>query len=193
MIINYLLAASAPAIDYREIEREASFPPFDVASFTGQLIWLVATFLPLYFVMSRFVLPQLDEVLDARKKLVSDGLTSALAAQEQAKLTALKYEAAIMEAKKQADAEAFRLTQETRRWAKSRRKEVEAELAQRLQEAQRQIEKASADVVKRIPDMAKETTADIIEWLVSEKLHDKQLTVAVTRALNDQHLKWTDK
>lgn len=189
MIGNFFLTASAPAIDYRALEGGSSFPPFDVASFTGQLIWLVVTFVPFYFVISRFVLPRLDEVLDDRKKLVSDGLARALAAQEEAKLTALNYEAAIAEAKKQADAEALQARQEARQQSDARRKEVETSLAQRLADAERQIQNASAAAIKLIPAMARDTTAEIIDWLVSEKLPKQQIADAVTRALNNQHAK----
>ena len=45
----------------------ASFPPFDQSTFVPQLIWLALTFGFLYVALSRFLLPRITDVIDARQ------------------------------------------------------------------------------------------------------------------------------
>ncbi len=60
-------------------EGHSSFPPFDPATFSSQLVWFALTFGALYFILSRFVLPQVQAVLDKRASTLKSDLDKAAA------------------------------------------------------------------------------------------------------------------
>lgn len=55
----------------------ASFPPFDTSLFSSQLIWFFLTFFVLYYVVARYILPNVSGVLAKRAGVVSSDLDTA--------------------------------------------------------------------------------------------------------------------
>ena len=45
---------------------EAAFPPFDPTYFASQLFWLAISFIVLYVLLSRFVLPRIGGAIEER-------------------------------------------------------------------------------------------------------------------------------
>jgi F-type H+-transporting ATPase subunit b len=193
MLTNSFLTTALPPVDYRAQEGASSFPPFDVSSFTGQLFWLVLTFVPLYLVLSRLALPKLQQVLDNREKVISDGFSVAARASEEARQTADAYEATIAAARVTADAMASKSGEEAKQRIAAHRKQVEAELAQRLADSERQIQEASAKAIKLIPDIAKEVTGELMNFLLTETPPMQKIDQAIAMALNDRENQQSEK
>lgn len=183
MVMFPLLATTTPPVDYRAQESASSFPPFDVSSFTGQLIWLVLTFVPFYFVLSRVVLPKLQQVLDQREQVISEGLAAAAKAAEDARQAILAQEAKMAEARHAAEAMALKSSEEARQSGTAHRKDVEAEIADRLMHAERQIQEASARAIKLVPEIARDVAADLIDRFVGIKPSGQQVDLAIRAAL----------
>src|SRR5688572_14772604 len=53
------------------------FPPFDATTFASQLFWFAVTFVALYVVLSRFVLPRIGGVLEKRAGTIQGDLDQA--------------------------------------------------------------------------------------------------------------------
>ena len=54
-------------------EAKSSFPPFDPTLFASQLVWFDLSFIALYLLLSRFVLPKIGGVLHTRASTISGG------------------------------------------------------------------------------------------------------------------------
>ena len=58
-------------------EAGGAFPPFDAALFSSQLIWFALTFVGLYFVIARFVIPKVGGVQAKRAGAIESDLSEA--------------------------------------------------------------------------------------------------------------------
>ena len=52
-------------------------PQFDPSFWSPQIVWLIISFVVLYYLMWRFVLPRLNEILEEREFRINDSLRRA--------------------------------------------------------------------------------------------------------------------
>jgi F-type H+-transporting ATPase subunit b len=79
-------------------------PQLDFSTFAPQIFWLALTFVVLYFILARRVLPRIGEVIEARAKRISDDLEQAEKLKREAEETIRSYEAALAQARGKAQA-----------------------------------------------------------------------------------------
>jgi F-type H+-transporting ATPase subunit b len=77
-------------------------PQFDPAVFAPQLVWLTITFLTLYLLMSKLILPRLTGILAQREDRIDGNLQRAEALKEEAAQVLAAYQKAIADARAQA-------------------------------------------------------------------------------------------
>ena len=76
-------------------EAEGGFPPFNAATFAGQLFWLAVTFGTLYYLMSRVALPRVGAIIAEREATIESALSQASKAQAAAETEAQALELAL--------------------------------------------------------------------------------------------------
>ena len=52
-------------------------PQFDPSTFSSHLFWLVISFVALYWVVSKFAIPRIADILEQRERVVQDDLDRA--------------------------------------------------------------------------------------------------------------------
>src|SRR5690349_21681813 len=138
------------------------FPPFDPASFGGQLLWLAITFAALYFLMSRVALPRIGSILETRRTRIEGDLKEAERLRQETEKAAAAYEAALAEARKNAHG----IAEETRAGIKAdidgRRADVEATLAKRVSEAEARIQADKDAALANVGGIAAETAQALV-------------------------------
>lgn len=138
------------------------FPPFDPASFGGQLLWLAITFAALYFLMSRVALPRIGSILETRRTRIEGDLKEAERLRQETEKAAAAYEAALAEARKNAHG----IAEETRAGIKAdidgRRADVEATLARRVSEAEARIQADKDAALANVGSIAAETAQALV-------------------------------
>jgi F-type H+-transporting ATPase subunit b len=77
-------------------------PQFDPASFAPQLVWLGITFLALYLLMSKLIIPRISGILAQREDRIDGNLQRAEALKEEAAQVLAAYQKAIADARAQA-------------------------------------------------------------------------------------------
>ena len=144
---------------------DVGFPPFASETFGGQLLWLAITFVVLYTLLSKLVLPRLTGIIEGRREAIARDLDDAAAMKTRAEEAGSAYEKALADAKARAQA----LAQETRNKltaeSEAKRKALEADLAARLAEAEASIAGRKADAMSNVRGIARETAAAIVERL----------------------------
>lgn len=85
-------------------EAGGAFPPFDASTFGTQLFWFALTFIALYLVVSRFVLPRVGSVLERRAGAVKSDLDQAAQRSADAEEARVTMERAIAKARSDARA-----------------------------------------------------------------------------------------
>ena len=79
-------------------------PQFDPTYFAPQIVWLVITFLVLYLLMSKLILPRITGILSQREDRIDGNLQRAEALKEEAAQVLAAYQKAIADARAQAQA-----------------------------------------------------------------------------------------
>jgi hypothetical protein len=79
-------------------------PQFDPTTFAPQLVWLGITFLALYLLMSKLIIPRVSGILAQREDRIDGNLQRAEALKEEAAQVLAAYQKAIADARAQAQA-----------------------------------------------------------------------------------------
>jgi F-type H+-transporting ATPase subunit b len=161
------------------------FPPFDPASFGGQLIWLAITFAALYLIMSRAALPRIGGILEQRQTRISGDLREAERLQGEAEAAGAAYEAALAQAR----ANAQTIAQETRDSIKAdianKRQGVEADLGRKVTDAEAAIATSKGQAMQNVSAIAAETAAALTERLSAPvSVEEARAAVAIVVAGN---------
>src|SRR4051812_3513897 len=80
-----LLLLAAPAA-WAEVD-EGTPPQMDVSWFPNQLLWLAVSFLLMFILVSRFIVPVVSGVLDTRENAINDAIAEAERAKAEAEAT----------------------------------------------------------------------------------------------------------
>ncbi len=83
-------------------------PQFDPTTFAPQLVWLGITFLALYLLMSKLIIPRVSGILAQREDRIDGNLQRAEALKEEAAQVLAAYQKAIADARAQAQAASAR-------------------------------------------------------------------------------------
>jgi len=147
---------------------DVGFPPFATETYGGQLLWLAITFVVLYTLLSKLVLPRLSGIIENRRAMIARDLDEAAAMKTRAEEAGAAYEKALAEAKGRAQA----LAQETRAKlsaeSDAKRKALEADLNKRLAESEATITARKAEAMSHVRVIARDTASVIIERLTGK-------------------------
>ena len=154
-------------------EHSGAFPPFDPSTFGTQLIWLVLTFVVLYFTMSRLALPRIGAILDDRKGRIDGDLAAADNARQKTDAAIAAYEEALSSARKKSQA----IAEETRAGIQadidSKRKAVEADLSAKVATAETSIRATKAEALGHVTEIATDTVQALVTQLTGSASADE--------------------
>jgi F-type H+-transporting ATPase subunit b len=140
-----------------------SFPPFDPALFASQLVWFALSFVALYVIMSRFVLPKVGATLAARAGTIEGDLDSAAKKSADAEAARVSMEKAV--AKARADARAMVDAARANVQAKlaAEQEAAEARIAERINAAEARVDAAKQKALSEVPALADGLARDIAD------------------------------
>lgn len=164
---------------------EADFPPFDSTFFASQLLWLVITFVVLYLLMSRLVLPRIGGILEDRRDRIARDLDQAERLKQQSDDALAGYERALAEARAGAFAIASEARDEAKSEAEAKQSKVEADLDAKLSDASARIGEIKAKALADVSDIATEAAEAVVERLLGKKPSAAELSAAVKAVETD--------
>jgi F-type H+-transporting ATPase subunit b len=177
--------ATTEAHGAADAEHSEVFPPFDPASFGGQLLWLAICFVFLYVVMSRAALPRIGSILESRRVRIEGDLKEAERLRQETERAAAAYEQALADAR----ANAHKIAEETRASIKAdidgKRADVEADLGKRVADAEARIATTKTAALGNVDSIAAETAAALVEKLSGKvtAAQAKSAVAAVTKEM----------
>lgn len=157
-------------------------PQLNPADFAPQLIWLAITFIGLYLLMSRMLVPRIGSVIDARAKRVSDDLAEAKRLKAETEQAIADYEKAMTEARGKAGAIAQAERDKLKAEMDQERARVDGELSKRLADAEAQIASAKSAALGEVHGIAGETVETLVQELLGIKVDKDEALAAVARA-----------
>ena len=126
-------------------QHSGAFPPFDSSTFPSQLVSLVVFFVALYIIVSRFALPRVGAVIDARQNKIEGDLAEAQKLKDESEAALKAYESDLAKARSKAQAIGAETREKLNAASEAERKSLEDKLAARLADAEKSIAATRAD------------------------------------------------
>ncbi len=160
-------------------DHSGGMPQLNPESFPGQIFWLAVCFVTLYFLMSGVALPRVTEVIEIRESRIAHDIDRADELKNEAEALAVKTEAALAEARGQAQTLLRQVIEEVEAHRAQRLAQVEADVAARLSAAETRIDQARRDAIGRIGAAAEELTGELTARLTGQRPHPVNIANAV--------------
>jgi F-type H+-transporting ATPase subunit b len=157
-------------------------PQLEFGDFAPQLVWLALTFIALYFLMARVALPRIATVLEERRDRIANDLAQAGQLRRETDQAIAAYEKALADAKAKANAIAQQTRERLNEELERERKQVEAQISEKLDKAEAEIAKTKQEALSHVEEIARDTTAALVEQLLGEKVKTDRLEKAVAEA-----------
>jgi F-type H+-transporting ATPase subunit b len=143
------------------------FPPLNPNDFAPQLIWLALTFVFLYVMLSRVVLPRIGEVIEERKDRIQRDLAAAERLKSETEKALQTYEKALSDARGNASSIARQTRDSLNAEVDKERKAIEDHLGKKLSDAEASIGATKTKALASVKDIAGDTVAAIVGALTS--------------------------
>lgn len=134
-------------------------PQFDPSTFGPQIFWLVVTFVALYLLMARLVLPRITDILGQREDRIDGNLRRAESLKEEADQVLTAYQKAISDARHQAQAALAQAASEITAGAARREAEFGKKMADQATAAEARIRAAKTEALAEVRGIAAEVAA----------------------------------
>lgn len=155
------------------------FPPFQSEHFPSQLVWLALSFVLLYVLMSRIALPRIGAIIAERSRRIADDLKAAQGLKEQSEAANAAYEKALADARARAQTIANATRERQAAEAQESQKHLEAQLHERLADADRSIAATRSAAMANVRTIAADTAAAIVERLIGKAPAAPEVAAAV--------------
>jgi F-type H+-transporting ATPase subunit b len=165
------------------VETEAEhdvFPPFDSTTFASQLLWFAITFALLYYLMSKVALPRIAGILEDRRDRIASDLDLADRLKQESEAALAGYEKALAEARIRANAIAEGARDGAKQATAAKRAVIEANLAAKLEVAEKRIGEIKSKALADVGEIAAETTDALIKALVDTDVTGREVADAVS-------------
>lgn len=158
-------------------------PQFDPTTFPSQLFWLVISFVVLYWVVARFAIPRIGDILEQRERVVQDDLDRAESLRAEAEQALADYEAAMASARDQARGLMLEVTNAAKDAAEARNQEIGAEVTAQIAEAEQRIATARDEALASLTTIAADAAKDAASRLAGLDVSSGDAEAAVGEAM----------
>lgn len=157
-------------------------PQLAVETFASQLVWLGITFVVLYLIMAKVVVPRIGGILEDREQRIRADLDKAEELKADTDRAIAEYEAKLAEARASASEMIAGMKAEVNAEIDKRRAEIDAELEARQAEAEKQIASQRETALGNLDDIARSVTSALVEKLGGAAPADDRVGAAVQSA-----------
>ncbi len=155
-------------------------PQLDFSTFPNQIFWLVVSLVVVYFIVSKVILPRIGGVLEERHSVISDYISQAADFKKQAEEAEADYEAALAQARAEAQAIALETKADIQKELNKAVAKADAEIAAKTAESEKAIAVVRESAVENVREVASVTTAEIVAALMPSVSDDAAIKKAVT-------------
>ena len=146
-------------------EHGAGMPQLDSSTFLSQIFWLIVTFGALYWLLKTKALPKVSEVLEARQDRIASDLDRAATLRAEAEAAARKQEEVVAQAHARAQARIKELHGRLAADAAKRQAALDAELGQKLGDAESRVSAARQAALAEVRGVAIEAAQAAVQRL----------------------------
>ena len=159
------------------------FPPFESSTFASQLVSLVIAFVALYVIVSRFALPRVENVIDARQNVIEGDLAAAQKFKDESDAALKAYETELASARARAQAIGNETREKLNAASEAERKALEDKLAVKLADAEKTIAATRESAMSNVRGIAADAASAIVQRLTGVAPDGKVVASAVDASL----------
>lgn len=160
-------------------------PQLDPSTYMPQLFWLAVTFVVLYLVMWKVIIPKVASVLQDRQERIDDDLEKAEKLRNDAAAVLETYEKTVADGRSQAQAILREAAERSAAEAAERQAELARELSRRTEEAETRINAAREEAISNIRSVAADAAQAAVERLGGAAVSPDEAERAVTAVLSE--------
>ena len=160
-------------------------PQFDTTFFSSLLFWSVVSFGIMLFLLWKFALPSVFEILDARERRIRDSLDEAERQRKEAEQRLAEYDAKVKAASEEAERHMDQARQRAQRLLEDNQKKLEAETTRMLSEARQEIEREQWQAIQGVKSTAVNLAIQLTERVLERNLSDKDRSRFTDDALTE--------
>jgi F-type H+-transporting ATPase subunit b len=161
-------------------------PQFDPTYFAPQIVWLVITFLVLYLLMSKLILPRITGILSQREDRIDGNLQRAEALKEEAAQVLAAYQKAIADARAQAQAALAKAASDIAAETAVRETEFAKKMADQTAAAEASIRAAKTRALADVRGIAGEVAALMANKITGAPVDPNAVVHAVDSVMKER-------
>lgn len=167
MLASLVVLATATA---EAANQSGGLPQLNPSDFSPQLVWLAITFGALYFILSRWSLPRISEVIEERRNRIQRDLDEAERLKAETEKALAAYEQELAAARARASAIARETREKLAAEVEEERARVEAQVNAKIADAEKRISEMKARALAQVNEIATETAGSIVEKLIGAEV-----------------------
>jgi F-type H+-transporting ATPase subunit b len=161
-------------------------PQLDPTSYPSQLFWLTVSFVLLYIMLARFLLPCVQAVLASRARNIESDITAADRMKAEAEKARDIYEKALADARARAQALLTEAEAAVAEQITVQKAVLQKTVEKKLAEADAKIAAARQDALGKISPVCGDLAALIVEALIHQKPSAKEIGAAMDTVAKDR-------
>ncbi len=137
-------------------------PQLDFSVFPSQFFWLTICFFTLLFIMSKFIIPKLGEMINLRKEKIDSELATAERLKKQVEEGIERYETALREASQKANLALQKTKDELNDTVNRKQSDLAARLNAEIAQGEQRIEAAKSKALQKIEEASVDLAVDVL-------------------------------
>ncbi len=171
--LNFVLLTSAQSA------KSGGMPQLNPEFWISQVFWLVLTFGILYLVLSKLVLPKISDNLETRKSQILENIETAEKQREESEDKIKQFEKIILESKIEAKNYFNDRRKKILEDINKKRIALEKDIDDEISAVEEEINKLKNTSGEKITKIAIETSSDLINQLIGEKVNNSSISAIV--------------
>jgi F-type H+-transporting ATPase subunit b len=147
------------------VEGEAKLPQLDIQTYPSQIFWLIVSFIVLYFLVSKFAVPRISDVLEERQERITDDLDKAETLKKESEQVRSEYEKALDEARDKAHAATREAQDAVAKSGAKAEAEAQDKVLAILKDAEARIATARTEAIGNVRSVARDVAGDAVTKL----------------------------
>jgi F-type H+-transporting ATPase subunit b len=154
-------------------------PQLNPEFWISQIFWLTITFVILYVVLSKLILPKISANLEIRKLQILDNIEAAEKQREESELKIAEYEKAVQNSKTDAKNYLKQAKEKLLKDINLKKNALDRELNLEIQKAESEIQELKDRAPEKINKIAVETSKDLLQQLIGAEVNSSSISAIV--------------
>lgn len=137
-------------------------PQLDISTYLSQIFWLLLSFFSLWFMLSWFIIPRIEDIMEQRRRKIDGYIKKAEKINKQALQSLDKYEKALKKAKDQANERILQNKEDLAKLISGKHAEIEDILNRKIADNEYLITKQRQETLNTVENVSEQLANNIL-------------------------------